>query len=348
MDFLLYGASGYTARLTIELAIKQGLKPVLAGRSEFKLAPLAQKYDLKYLVFSLDNPQEIAEQIHGFKLVLNCAGPFSRTAKPMVEACLLAGVHYLDITGEIEVFERVKSYHQKAVDAGIILMSGVGFDVVPTDCVAAALHNRMPDATHLELAFAGLGGGMSHGTMQTMVESLGGTGAARINGKIVPRPVGEFGKIIDFGSRQLFCMSIPWGDVSTAHHSTGIPNITTFTAVPKSSYRAMKMQAIFNPLLRIKFIKRLISNYVSKNIDGPDREKNEKGKSLIWGKVHNAKGDQLELRLETREGYMLTAIMSLVIAQKVAKAEGISGYQTPAGMFGSDLILEAAGSRFMD
>ena len=145
---------------------------------------MAKKYQVDYIAFDLSDHHNIVNQLKGFQAVLNCAGPFSQTAKPMVKACLEAGVHYLDITGEIEVFEWIKAQHQQAVQANICLVPGVGFDVVPTDCVAGFLHQKMPDATHLTLAFAPVGGQVSHGTASTMVENLGKQGAIREAGKI--------------------------------------------------------------------------------------------------------------------------------------------------------------------
>jgi short subunit dehydrogenase-like uncharacterized protein len=347
MSFLLYGASGYTGKITAEHAVKTGLKPVLAGRTESKIKPLAEALGLDYIIFGLEDISVAAAHLEQFPLVLNCAGPFSRTAKAMVKACLQAKTHYLDITGEIEVFELVKSFHQKAVEQQIILMSGVGFDVVPTDCMAKYLHEKLPDATHLELAWVGLGGSISHGTMSTMVEGLGRSGAIRENGKIVTQPTGKEGKWIDFGGKQQFAMTIPWGDVSTAYHTTGIPNIKVFTGVPKSSYNVMKLQFLFNPLVRISFIKNKIQQYVDKNIDGPTAEQREKGKSIIYGKVTNAEGDIAEARLKTAEGYKLTAEMSLIITQKILATTALKpGYHTPAELFGHDLILEMPGSKF--
>jgi short subunit dehydrogenase-like uncharacterized protein len=348
MSFLIYGAAGYTGKITVESAVKQGLKPTLAGRTESKIKPIADEFGLDYLIFGLDDIETIAKNLANFPLVLNCAGPFSRTAKQMVKACLQSGTHYLDITGEIEVFELVKSFHQKAVDKNIIVMSGVGFDVVPTDCMAKYVHNKLPDATHLELAWAGLGGSISHGTMSTMVDGLGRSGAVRENGKIVAQPTGKEGKVVDFGEKQLFCMTIPWGDVSTAFFTTGIPNIKVFTGVPKSSYNIMKFQFLFNPIVKTKFVKGKIQEYVDQKITGPSKEKREKGTSYIYGKATNAKGEMAEARLVTAEGYLLTAEMSLIITQKVLADKTLKpGYHTPAELFGADLILEMPGSRFL-
>lgn len=347
MSFLIYGASGYTGKLIVELSIKKGLKPILAGRTESKIKPLADKFGLEYLIFGLDKIEEIVQNIAKFPLVLNCAGPFSRTAKLLVEACLIAKTHYLDITGEIEVFEMIKSYDLQAKKKGIILMPGVGFDVVPTDCMAKYLSIKLPDATHLELAFTSIGGSISHGTVTTMVESLGNKGFARENGIMVSKSTGYKGKWIDFGSLKQFAITIPWGDISTAYSTTRIPNIETYAGASKSAYFFMKLQILFNPILRTKFIKNLIQKYVDDKITGPNESHFQNGKSLIYGKVTNAKGQTFEGRMETIEGYRLTAEASVLITQKVLDLEGISGYQTPAGLFGYRLILEIEGSKFI-
>ena len=347
MSFLIYGASGYTGKLIVELSIKKGLKPILAGRTEAKIKPLAEKFGLEYLVFGLDNIENVVQNIAKFPLVLNCAGPFSRTAKPIVEACLKAKTHYLDITGEIEVFEMIKSYDLQAKKNGVMLLPGVGFDVVPTDCMAKYLSTKLPNATHLELAFTSVGGSISHGTVTTMVENLGNEGFTRENGVMVSKPTGYKGKLIDFGSLKQFAMTIPWGDISTAYTTTGIPNIETYAGASKSVYYVMKLQFLFNPILRTKFVKNLLQKYADDKITGPNEQHFQNGKSLIYGKVTNAKGEFVEGKLETLEGYRLTAETSVLITQKVLELKGISGYQTPAGLFGHELILEIEGSKFI-
>jgi short subunit dehydrogenase-like uncharacterized protein len=344
MSFLIYGANGYTAKLIVELAIKQGLKPVIAGRSEHKIKPMAEEFGLEYLIFGLDNQPELVQYLEKFSLVLNCAGPFSRTAKQMVEACLIAKTHYLDITGEIFVFEMIKSYNQQALKSHILLMPGVGFDVVPTDCMAKYLYTQLPDATHLQLAFTTVGGSISHGTVTTMLENMGNKGAVRENGNIVGKPIGQKGKEVDFGKIKRFTMTIPWGDISTAYHTTQIPTIEVYKSVPKSTYFAMKFQILFNPILKTHFFRRKMQDYVDKKITGPTESQNQNGQSLIWGKATNAQGKSVEARLETAEGYKLTAEASLLIIQKILTTKDVAGYQTPAGMFGYKLILEISGT----
>jgi short subunit dehydrogenase-like uncharacterized protein len=171
-DILIYGANGYTADLIIELARSEGAKPVLAGRAPEKLRSLANRHALETKVFPLENPTVIAKNLAGISVVLNCAGPFARTAEPLARACMKAGTHYLDITGEFGVFEALASLNTKAQTSGVMLMPGVGFDVVPSDCLAAHMKRRMPDATSLTMAFQAIGQ-PSHGTATTMVENVG-------------------------------------------------------------------------------------------------------------------------------------------------------------------------------
>ncbi len=262
MRFLLYGANGYTGQLIIRQAKDYGLTPILAGRSEEKIKPLAEEHNLDYKIFSLDNPNEVDAGLSNVEVVLHAAGPFMFTAQPMMEACLRNGVHYLDITGEIMVFEMAHKYGKQAQERGIVIMPGVGFDVVPTDCMALYLKNKMPDATHLKLAFASVGGGLSKGTATTMTEGLGEGGAVRKDGKIVRVPAGYKSMTIDFWGKSYFMMTIPWGDVSTAFYSTGIPNIETYMSIPPTAYKYFKIQNYLGPLLRSNIVKFFLKNRI--------------------------------------------------------------------------------------
>ena len=144
MVWMVYGANGYTGRMVVAEAVKRGLRPVLAGRNSAELQAIAAPHDLPVRVFGLDEAGSVRAALDGMKLVLHCAGPFSATAAPMLEGCLAAGAHYLDITGEIDVFAHCHAQEARARDAGIVVLPGSGFDVVPTDCMAAMLKRDLP------------------------------------------------------------------------------------------------------------------------------------------------------------------------------------------------------------
>lgn len=343
--FLLYGANGYTGRLIASMAADYQLIPVLAGRNQQLLAEMAKALSLEYIVVNLDDEALLQETLKSFKVVLHAAGPFKHTALKMVNACLATGVHYLDITGEIQVFEMLKKMDAKAKNKGIMVMPGVGFDVVPTDCMAQFLHNQMPQATHLKLAFATLGGKLSHGTATTMAEGMGEGGAVREEGKIVRKPLGHKGLWVDFGVKKLFVMTIPWGDISTAYTTTGIPNIETYTGASPKTFSMLKWQGWYNWFLKLDFVRNYYKRKIKKMPAGPDDAMRQKARSLVWGEISAPNQTPLTATIQGPEGYTLTAISSLLITQKVLGGHYKPGYQTPAGCYGADLVLEIPGTK---
>lgn len=344
-QWMIYGANGYTGDLIARRATAEGLTPVLAGRTESKIAPLAKELGLDYRIFPLDDAESIAAQVKNFALVLHAAGPFVHTARSMMEACLRSGTHYLDITGEIPVFEMGAALGEKAAKAGIMIMPGTGFDVVPTDCMAVFLKDQLPDATHLQLAFASQGTRFSRGTALTMAENLGESSAVRQNGKITKVPLGHKAMTVEFADDfKRFVMTIPWGDVSTAYYSSGIPNIETYTAVHPKTHRYVKLQKYFGWLLRLPFVKARARKRVLNGPAGPSEEQRKNGRSLVWGRVMNAKGESVIARSVMPEGYALTARTSVMIAKRVLNGQAKPGFQTPAKAYGADLLLEVEGA----
>jgi short subunit dehydrogenase-like uncharacterized protein len=339
-NFLIYGANGYTGELITRFAAEQGLKPILAGRNQAKVEALAKQYNFDFRAFDLNDSAKLDAALQEVEFVLHCAGPFSLTSQKMVEACLRTKRHYLDITGEIAVFEAMALLDKRAKDAGIMIMPGVGFDVVPSDCLAKHLKDRLPSATHLTLAFYGLGK-ISHGTQATMTMNVGNGGAIRQNGKIRSVPAAYKTREIDFGEVKKNGVTIPWGDVSTAFYSTEIPNIEVYTVVPEPQLKLLKLSRYLGWLLAVKPINDLLQSRIPAG--GPNDEEREKGKTYLWGEVSDADGNKVEARQQGAEGYTTTALTALKIAEKILNGNFCAGFQTPAKCYGADLILEIEG-----
>ena len=339
-QFLLYGANGYTGKLIAKLAATYNLQPILAGRNEANIKPLAAELQLPYRIINLDDKEQLENALSEVKLVLHAAGPYVYTAKQMIEACLQTGVHYIDINGDISVFEMLKKYDAAAKEKNIMVMPGVGFDVVPTDCIALQLKNKMPDATNLKLAFASIGGGLSHGTAITMAGKIGEGGAVRKTGKIVSKPLGQKGMWVNFGTKKLFVITIPWGDISTAYTTTGIPNIETYTGMMPKVYRLLKLQWTFNWLLRTNFVRNIIRKKIKAKPAGPSDEQRKNSNSFVWGEALNAAGATVNAAISCYDGYTLTAHSSVLIAKKILEGNYKTGDQTPAGCYGENLIME--------
>jgi saccharopine dehydrogenase (NAD+, L-lysine-forming) len=338
VTWLLYGANGYTGTLVARLAAARGERPLLAGRSAAKIAALADELGLEHRAFGLDDPDAIRRGLDGVTAVAHCAGPFSATAGPMARACVNARLHYLDITGEIDVFEELHGLSGRARAAGSVLLPGAGFDVVPTDCVAALLAEALPGAERLDLAFLA-GGGPSPGTARTAVEGMGSGGRARIDGVITEVPVGWRTVRADFPSGPRTVASVPWGDVSTAYHSTGIGTITTYTAVPAAVLRADHVLGLHR-LLALAPVQRLALALAGRGVTGPSDERRARTRAEVWGRA--SAGEQaVEAALTTPNAYDLTADSVVRAIAKIGSAE--PGTHTPSSAFGARYVSELDG-----
>jgi short subunit dehydrogenase-like uncharacterized protein len=266
----------------------------------------------------------------------------------MVEACLREGVHYLDITGEIAVFEAIARRGREARERSVALLPGVGFDVVPSDCLAAHVAAKVPGATHLTIAIRAAGG-VSRGTALTAVENAGGGGAVRRDGRIVPVPPAWRTRRFGFGDDvEGSATTIPWGDVATAWHSTGIPNIDVYMTMPRAARRALQISGSLGWLLRRRAVRAALRAAVRTRGDGPDAEARARGESRFRVEVRDDRGASAAAVLVAPEGYTLTARSAVEAARLVLAGEVEPGFHTPSRAFGKDFVLQLEGVRRMD
>jgi hypothetical protein len=276
-------------------------------------------------------------------LVLHCAGPFSATARPMIEACLDSGAHYLDITGEIAVFELAHSLDARARHAGVLLCPGVGFDVVPTDCLAATLKPALPDADRLALGFDSRGG-MSPGTARTSVEGLASGGRARRGGRLGDGAAGLAHAAHRFRRRREAGDDHPWGDIATAWQSTGIPDIEVYlSASPRLVARLRRLNWIRPALVAGA------GAGLAEGQDRPDRARTGRRPAGADADLRVGRGGQCPRydrhgTDQVANGYDVTVHAALGIAARVLEMEGASGHQTPVQLVGPG--LRGAAARF--
>jgi short subunit dehydrogenase-like uncharacterized protein len=339
---MIYGANGYTGGLIIEEAKRRGQSPILAGRNRSAILALGQKFNCETQVFSCENSAEIEKQLEGVSTVLHCAGPFSQTSAAMIEACVKAHTNYLDITGEVSVFEEIQQKSEMIQRAGIVAIPGVGFDVVPTDCLAAMLKSKLPSATHLALGLS-VKSKVSPGTAKTMVENLGKAGLIRKDGKLVPDALGSNTRTITFRRKPVLSAAIPWGDVSTAYSSTAIPNIAVYIPAGKGMVEVMKLGKYLNPLLRSAILQRALKKFVDLSVKGSVHEKRLKGNAVVWGEVKDSHGKKLEMKLQTPEPYLLTAEAAVSAVERVGSGKVSPGVWTPSQAFGAEFVLQLSG-----
>jgi len=342
MRWMIYGANGYTGRLIALEAARRQLSPILAGRNATEVGALATETGLEFRVFGLEDTGTLAKQLADCKLVLHCAGPFSATSQPMLSACLETGTHYLDITGEISVFANAHRQSDAARRADVVLIPGVGFDVVPSDCLAAGLVQRLPAATELVLAFDA-GGEPSPGTAKTSVEGLGMGGKIRRDGELVRVPLAWKTREIPFAHRTRSAVTIPWGDVYTAYVSTGVGNIEVYMSVAPATIKRLRRLRWLQPLLGSALVQDFLKRRIGKAVRGPSDERREQTHSQLWGQVRSADGRTLSATLTTPNGYDLTVTGALGIVEYLLEHDVEGGYYTPSLLMGADYVSTLPG-----
>lgn len=339
----IYGAYGYTGRLIVDEFISKGIKPTIAGRNEEKLTAYANKKGLEFQTLEVDQREKVLGWLKDADVLIHCGGPFIHTAEKMVEACIATDTHYLDITGEYQVFDLVQGFSDVAKDKRIMLMPGAGFDVVPSDCLASFLKSQIPNATDLQLAFVSKGGRLSRGTTKTMIENLGDPQVKRKNGEYSFQLMGASTKEVDYGEFKQLSVGISWGDISSAFFSTKIPSIEVFSGTSKEQVSKIRKMNKLSFLLKSKIVKNFLKAKIDKKPDGPSDERRVEARMYLWGRATDGTKAK-EARLSTLDGYTLTAKASVLITQKILSGDFKIGYQTPSTAYGHDLILEIEGS----
>jgi len=340
--FLLYGATGFIGEAAARLAVQQGLQPLLAGRDAARLERLATELGVGYRVFSLEDPQAMDRALRDVAVVLNCAGPFLFTFGPLVDACLRTGTHYLDLTGEIPVYEALAARDAEAGAGGVMLLPGVGFDVVATDCLAVHLQQRLPSATRLTLAFHSDGpAGLPPGTQRTIIELIPYGDRVRRGGRLEIPECTIKTRLIDFGRGLVRATRVTWGDVFTAYHSTGIPNIEDYAVLPEAIRWPLAVIGCIRPLFRLAMLRKVLKRGVKPGSTAQERARTV---THVWGEVEDEQGRRVVSRLHGPEaGVIWTTQAALAAVRKVLAGKVSPGFQTPARAFGADFVLECEG-----
>ena len=340
--FLLYGSTGFVGGAIAHLAVQNGLRPIIAGRDAAKIEAQATELGIEHRVFSLDDSTAMDKVLKEVTVVLHCAGPYIYTSKPMVDGCLRTGTHYLDITGEIPVYEALAALDTESKSRGAMLLPGVGFDVVPTDCLALHLKQRLPSATRITLAFHSEGPArLPPGTANTMIEMIPFGNKVRRNGRLEPPPRGAKTRMIDFGRGPVQATMLTSGDIFMAYYSTGIPNIEDYAVLPAEMRRQMPLIDYMRPLFKLTVVR----NFFKRRLKaGSTADERARTRTSVWGEVEDAQGRKAVSRLHGPEaGVIWTARAALAAVQKVLAGNASPGFQTPALAYGADFVLECEG-----
>jgi short subunit dehydrogenase-like uncharacterized protein len=340
--WLLYGCNGYTGRLILEQVLRAGLRPVIASMDREAVTALAAQHGLACKVFDLTCRNVIEANIAGFDLVFNAAGPYSQTAIPMLQACLSQRVHNLSLAAEIPILEELHTFDAQARERGVTVGVGLGFDVMPTDCLAAMVKERLPDASWLVIGMDGQNR-MSPGSMKEFLEQVGEHPLwVRVDGRLVasaPRT-----RWLDYGAGRKLSSLIAWGDVASAYHSTGIGNIEVYCAVSRTDWLLTRAIASLRVLIRLRAVRRALNRCVDMLVTGPDADGRDTAVTRLVAEGGNAAGDRVCLQLTTPSAYRITGqIAAYAIGRVLERTTVDGGVLTPAQLLGSASILDLEG-----
>lgn len=338
---LIYGATGFSGRLATHACLELGMRPVLAGRNANAVAAAARALALEHSSFDLTDAARVDAALAGVRVVLHMAGPYSQSARPMVEACLRTGAHYLDITGETQVIEELARLDRAARERGVMIMPSVGFDVVPSDCLAAHVARNIPDATTLSIAMTSLAF-ITRGSARTAMEAAG-AGIGRRNGRIVPVALGSIERSFDFGDGPRACINCTWGDIANAWYTTGIPDIDVFFEGTPFLRTLLFLASTYAPLLRTAAGQAWLRAHVEMLPEGPSEAKRRSTRMVIVAQASHPDGRRKTARLHTPEAYSFTGIASAHVARRVLGGDLEPGFQTPGRVFGPDFVLTLPG-----
>ncbi|MCQ8239892.1 saccharopine dehydrogenase family protein [Rhizosaccharibacter radicis] len=324
---MVYGAAGYTGRMASANARAHGLDLVVAGRpkDEPKLISLAEELGAEYRLFALDDSHATSEALVGITAVLNCAGPFMRTAEPLMRACIAERVHYLDIAAELDSYRLAEELAQAAQAAGVMLLPGSGGSVAMLGSLAAHAAKRVPAPTKLSIALH-VAGGFSRGSAISASENLTTETLHRVDGALVARNA-EMVRDFDFGSGPATSFAVTLPDLITIWRATDIPNIETFVHVTGGAFPEGDLAAM---------------------PDGPTLAERVANRYHAAVEVTGKDGAVARSILDTINGYTFTAIASAEAARRVLGGEERPGFHTPAALFGDGFAETIGDTRIVD
>lgn len=324
---MIYGAAGYTGRMASANAKAAGIDLVLAGRpkDEEKLVRLAAEMDAEYRLFAVDDVSGCEGSLCDIAVLLNCAGPFMRTAEPLMQACLASGTHYLDIAAELDSYRLAERYDEDAQAAGVMLLPGSGGSVALLGCLAGHAAKRVANPSKLSIALH-VAGGFSRGSAVSASENVTTETLHRVDGELVSRAADEL-REFDFGNGPATSFPVTLPELITIWRATDIPNIETYVHVTDGAFPEGDLAAM---------------------PDGPTLEEREANRYHAAVEVTGGDGTVVRSILDTVNGYTFTTLAAAEAARRVVGGEARAGFQTPAGLFGDGFAETIADTTIVD
>lgn len=322
---MIYGATGYTGRMAAEHASAAGTSLILAGRNEAALVSLGANLGMEYRVFGLEDAAVIDRSIADVGVLLNCAGPFARTADALMRAGIRNGVHYLDVAAELDGYRLAEVLDAEARTAGVMLLPGSGGSVAMLGCLAGHAVARTKGPSSITVAMH-VSGSLSRGSAVSAMESVTAGTLARASGTLVARSAGAIRKL-DFGKGAVDCFQVTLPDLITIWRSTNVPDIETFVHVTGDGFPKGDLSAL---------------------PDRPSESERLANRYRAVAEVTDSDGEVFRSVLDTVNGYTFTATAAAEAGRRVLADEARPGFQTPALLFGNGFAGTIADTTIFD
>ncbi|MQA98781.1 MAG: hypothetical protein GEU78_00570 [Actinobacteria bacterium] len=338
-DVLLFGATGYTGRLTAEVLAELGVDFAIAGRNRTKLDVLAATIggpDVR--IVSADDIEALTQALTDVKVLITCVGPFVELGDAAAEAAVRARVHYIDSSGESIFIRRlIDNYDARAREAGIAMAPALGFDEVVADTAGTLATDGMeePDLV-LTYALPRYG---SAGTVESSLAII--AAPARFISDGAPRRVepGELARWAPMpaplGPRMGISMALGETQLAPLHLSP--KNFGTYVTVARGMRTALRASA---PLLRAVSrndeLRGALRSLVDRRGDGPAESQRERARFTILAEARSGRWWR-NVSLQGADVYGLTAHTLTAGAKRFLEA-GFDerGVIAPVQALGSD------------
>jgi short subunit dehydrogenase-like uncharacterized protein len=344
---MIYGSTGFTGRLIAQKAVEAGLAPVLAGRDEDRVRRQAELLGTSWRTVGLESVEALTDALSDIWAVVHAAGPFVLTSPPMLEACLRAETHYLDVSGELPVFREALGRDSEAIRAGVMLMPGAAWSVVATDCLAAHIADRLPGAKYLRIGMT-QSRLYSRGTARSAFGLMSSEVIIRRNGRLTSVPIGRMERDFDYGEGQRTSMALSWPDAVTAYQATGIANIEAYMELGAAARVLAPLTARIGEAFKLPILRSALRLGAAALPEGPAEDARRPARPVIVAEAEDAWRRVSRARLTTADGYDFTALAVVAIAERVIGGEFEPGFQTPALVYGADFVLSIEGTRRVD
>ncbi|HTQ03393.1 MAG TPA: saccharopine dehydrogenase NADP-binding domain-containing protein [Polyangiaceae bacterium] len=394
---LIYGATGYTGRLLAAEAARRRLPVVLGARRRDRLESLAEELDLPCRVLGLETPlarkrrlDEDAKRpipgpgapvqpaarpakqpgpndaLHGaltdVAVVLNAAGPFAETAMPLARACVKTNTHYVDISGEYDVFRELNELHVHAKERGTSIVPGAGLTVLASDClirdaVARARERGMLEPHTVRVALSRVPA-VSRGSVRTMLDGVRDGVRVLRNGKDEFHPMGTLVRSFTFGAEQAFalgearvCTAMSLADTLTAGATAcrafqgrwaeqqGVPNVEAYLEASSLERMAYELGGEFALALRSQPLKLVVDRVLAMWPEGPGAEERDEARQQVVVEIEDRYRRGVVARLSTQNSYDFTVQKALELCETLRTTHSDErGVVSPAWVLRSGIL----------